>query len=121
LEDIAQRRWKRNPVVHRKTESVCLIRSVIRILTDNHHFHLIGRTSFKRRKYLVFWRITYILGILSINKVLQRFEIRLCCFRLEKIGPRSIKWNFHYKFFPKIADAAAGFKRPTYFWIILHK
>ena len=45
LEDVLQRRRKHHPVVHRETQAVGLSWFMIRILSDNHHLHLVERTE----------------------------------------------------------------------------
>ena len=69
LEDILQRRRKRNAVIYRKTKTMRLSRFVIRILPENNHFHLVERTGIKSGEHLAARRIYPRSGILMTHKV----------------------------------------------------
>ena len=69
LEDILQRGRKLDTVLNRETQSVCLSWLVIRILTDNHHLHLVERTQVKGIEYQFAWRIARIMLILCTNRI----------------------------------------------------
>ena len=45
LEDILQRRREHHPILHGETQSMCLSGLMIRVLSDNHHLHLVKRTQ----------------------------------------------------------------------------
>ena len=68
LENVLQRWRKRHTVVHRETEPMRLPRLVIRILTDNHYFHLVERRGIKCRKYLRARRENLFGGIFLLYK-----------------------------------------------------
>ena len=57
LEDVLQRWWKRYAVAHREAQSVSLSRFVIRVLSDDDHFHLVERTQVEGVEDKVSWGI----------------------------------------------------------------
>ena len=58
LEDILQRGRELDTILHGETQSVRLSWLMIRILSDNHHLHLIKRTQVEGIENQFTWRIT---------------------------------------------------------------
>lgn len=52
LKNILQRRRNIHARLHRKTQTVRLLSAMVRVLTENHHFHFIERRMIERRKEL---------------------------------------------------------------------
>lgn len=75
LEDIHQRRRKRNTVVHRKAKTMGLSRSVIRILPDNNYLHFIEGAKIESIENQLSRRIDRPMGIFLAHEFGQRAEV----------------------------------------------
>lgn len=80
FEDIDQRRRHSHPVGNRETQSVGLSRIMIRILTENHHLHLVERTGVESSENVACRRKHHVRGILLAHERGERCEIRLIKF-----------------------------------------
>ena len=71
LEDVLQGRGKLDAVLHREAQPVGLTRFVIRILSDDHHLHLVERTQVEGIEYQLTRRIAGGLHILLSHRFSQ--------------------------------------------------
>ena len=75
-------------VLHRKTQSVGLPRLMIRVLSDNHHLHLVERAEVEGIENQVPWWIACCLHIFLSDSSSQLLEVRLLKFALQLRFPR---------------------------------
>ena len=75
--DVDQRRWKLHAVLHREAQAMCLLRTVIRILTQQHDTGGFVRSQMQSGKDLIVWRKNSVAGPLSRHELLQLNPVRL--------------------------------------------
>ena len=82
LINIDQRRGNADPLVHRKTQTVRLSRSVIRILTEDHGADIFQRREGERIENIPRRRINFPRSVLIQDRFIKLSVIRLCKFGL---------------------------------------
>ena len=92
---IHQRRWRRYAILHRETQTMCLIDIMIRILTNNHHAHLVKRTQIKRTKDLTRRRETLRSTIRLAHKMGEQLEIWFVKLGLQDLSPTLVNTHGH--------------------------
>ena len=95
LEDVLQRRGKLDAVLHREAQSVGLTWLVVRVLSDNHHLHLVKRTQVKGIEYQLPWRIASILRILRTNRTGEPDKIVFVELTTQILFPALFYLNVH--------------------------
>lgn len=95
LEDVLERRRKLNMVVDRETKAMSLIGFVVRVLSQDDHFHAVERTGVESRKNLAAGRIDRFGGVFVPYERGQCFEIGLVEFVLKTLLPTGIDTDIH--------------------------
>ena len=98
LEYVLQGRRCRHTFRHGKRESVCLSRSVIRILSKDDYLHLIQRRKVESLEYLASGReYPLSLSLLLMQETHQRFKIRFPEFTRQRVLPTAFYTYFHVR------------------------
>ena len=77
LEDVLKGRREGHALVHGETESVCLSGTVVRVLSDNHHFGLMERTEIEGVEDEFSRRIDGCRAVFCTHKISETDEIVL--------------------------------------------
>ena len=111
LEDVLQAGRERHTVRHRERESMRLSGSMIRVLSQNDHLHLVERRQVKSIENQRSRRVNGILPLLTHEKRLELGEIRCLKLGTQHLVPTFINSRFLHFHFHKFSAKMIIFRR----------
>lgn len=98
FEDVDERRRKGDSVVDGETETMCLTRTMIRVLADNHHLRLVEWTEVESIENQFGRWVNGRCLVLFSDETGENFEIGLVKFLLQRIFPSLFYFYIHNSF-----------------------